>query len=91
MKIFLEDKYESVAYWSERIKLDFYEMVQKHFKEYNLNQVKLAQKLGISQSRLSKIINGLSDLKLSTIIKIALACDKIPVITFTDKKELNQD
>ena len=48
---------------------------------YEMTQTELHRKTGISQSNISKIINGKTDVKLSSIIKICNALD-ITVVDF---------
>lgn len=67
-------------------KLDEYELLEDFKKEYtnhiikfridnNMSQQEFADYVGLKQQSISRIENGISDIRISTLIKI-LACTK---------------
>lgn len=51
----------------------------------------LAQKLGVTKGYISQILNGNFDHKLSKLIELSLACDKIPYISYLDLEKYIKD
>ena len=78
----------SPAYHFTKLQNKLYGEVN-HFIESTdgMNKTKLAEKLGVTKGYISQILNNGADHKLSKMIKLALAIDKIPVIEFMDPEE----
>ncbi|MGR1082667.1 helix-turn-helix domain-containing protein [Olegusella massiliensis] len=54
-------------------KMDISASMYRRMKELGMTQVQLAQKMGIDQGRISKIITGKQNLTVSTLAKIEVA------------------
>lgn len=74
----------SKEYWLEVTQNDLYNNVFQFMKENNLNQTKLAKKLGVSKSYISQVLNGNFNHRLEKLIELSLAIDKVPIVKFTD-------
>lgn len=86
---------KSKEYWIAKIQLDLFEMINLYLKENNVNQKQLAEKLNVSKGYISQILNGNFDHKISKLVELSLALDKIPKIQYENvdffilKDELN--
>lgn len=71
------------------IHIDLYNSLVLEIKRYlrneGLNQTQLAERLGVSKGYVSRLLNGNGDPKLSSILDLALAIGKEPVLGFTDR------
>ena len=71
------------------IHIDLYNSLVREIKRYlrreGLNQTQLAERLGVSKGYVSRLLNGNGDPKLSSILDLALAIGKEPVLGFTDR------
>lgn len=79
-----EELIRSKEYWLEKIQNSLFEELEIYIEKNCLNQTKFAEKLGVSKSYLSQILNGNFDHKLSKLIELSLAIDKVPLIKFED-------
>ncbi len=72
-----------------RIHLDLYGSIVLEIKRYlrneGINQTEFAERIGVSKGYVSRLLNGNGDPKLSSILDLALAIDKEPVLAFTDR------
>lgn len=89
---------QSKEYWSEKIKLDLYQVVLNYKNQNKLTLDKLAVKLGVTKGYLSQVLNGNFDHKISKLVELAIACNMVPVIKYepmdqylTDDAEGNCD
>ncbi|WP_353076687.1 helix-turn-helix transcriptional regulator [Flavobacterium sp.] len=77
-----EELLKSKEYWITKIQLDLFELINKYMKENNLNKTQLATKLGVSKGYITQILNGNFDHKISKLIELSLAFDRVPVLEY---------
>ncbi|QGW28318.1 helix-turn-helix domain-containing protein [Phnomibacter ginsenosidimutans] len=77
-----EELLKSREYWIAQIQLKLYEMIENYRKENNLNKTQLAQRLGVTKGYITQILNGDFDHKVSKLVDLALAFDKVPCFEF---------
>ncbi|MDB9955080.1 helix-turn-helix transcriptional regulator [Flavobacteriaceae bacterium] len=77
-----EELIRSKEYWLEKIQNALFVELEDYIEKNNLNKTKFAEKLGVSKSYLSQVLNGNFDHKLSKLIELSLAIDKIPMVKF---------
>jgi transcriptional regulator with XRE-family HTH domain len=82
-----EDLLRSKEFWMVEVQNDLYGIMDDYMKKNNLNRVKLAEKLGVSKGYITQIFKGDFDHKISKLIELALASEKVPLIKFVDIKE----
>jgi transcriptional regulator with XRE-family HTH domain len=73
---------KSKEYWISKIQLDLFEMIENYRKDNNLTKTQLAEKLGVSKGYISQILNGNFDHKISKLVDLALAFDKVPLLEY---------
>lgn len=81
-----EELIRSKEYWLEKIQNALFVELEDYIEKNNLNKTKFAEKLGVSKSYLSQVLNGNFDHKLSKLIELSLAIDKIPMVRFENIK-----
>ena len=73
----------------QRLHIDIYNALVLELRRYmqreGLNQTELAVRLKVSKGYISRLLNGTGDPKLSSILDLALAIGKEPVLMFTDQ------
>lgn len=74
-------------YWFETLQNDIYRMVAEYIKKEGINQTQLAEKIGVSKSYISQIMNGNFNYTLKKMIELSLAMNIAPVIDFKDLNE----
>lgn len=68
-----------------RITFDFITQLEKKMGSFPMTQAELAEKLNLSESRVSQILNGSHNLELKSIIKYARALGlKVAVVAYDD-------
>jgi len=77
-----EELIRSKEYWLEKIQNALFIELEDYIENNDLNKTKFAEKLGVSKSYLSQVLNGNFDHKLSKLIELSLAIDKIPMVRF---------
>ncbi len=82
---------QSKEYWTEKIKLELFQMVTNFKESNNLTVETLAKKLGVTKGYVSQILNGNFDHKISKLVDLALACDRIPVVKYEPIAQYLQD
>ena len=65
-------------------------MVNSYLKSTGMTRSQFAERLGVSKGYVSQIMNGDFDHKLSKLVELILACDKIPVISFVPKERAEE-
>jgi Fic family protein/predicted XRE-type DNA-binding protein len=58
--------------------------VRAYLRERDLTQSQFAEHLGVSKGQVSKLLNTPGDTKLSTVVNLAVAIGKEPLLVFTD-------
>lgn len=79
-----EELIRSKEYWLEKIQNELFLEIEAYIKNNNLNKTQFAEKLGVSKSYLSQVLNGNFDHKLSKLIELSLAIGKVPTFNFED-------
>jgi len=74
----------SREYWLAHIQQDLYAMMEQYLQQNSLKRKDLAEKLGVSKGYVSQILQGNFDHKLSKLVDISLALNKIPLLTYQD-------
>lgn len=77
-----EDLLKSKEYWITKIQLDLFEMIENYLKVNNLSKKQLADKLGVSKSYITQILNGNFDHKISKLVELSLAFEKVPLLEY---------
>lgn len=78
---------ESPEYITTVLQIQLFDMVRSYLDENNLTQSEFARQLGVSKGYVSQILNCKSDNRLSSLVRLALACGKIPNIEFRPIEE----
>ena len=76
----LKDK----AYWLAQIQSQVHHLLEHYRIEHQLTKTQLAAKLGVSKGYITQILNGDFDHKVSKLVELALAFDKVPVFEYMD-------
>ncbi|GEP97233.1 helix-turn-helix domain-containing protein [Chitinophaga cymbidii] len=79
-----EELLRSREYWTTKIRLDLYKLLEDHKRANHLTVEQLAQQLGVTKGYVSQILNGDADHKISKLVELALMCGKVPVISYED-------
>ena len=58
------------------LQADLIDQINRIMKEENLTQAKLAKRIGVSRSWISKLLNETANFQLDTIAKLAIALDR---------------
>ena len=85
----IEFLFSQPSYWIEEINGILYNAIIDYMEEKNMNNTDLAKHLGISNGRVSQILNdGEINYGIKKIIEISLKIGKIPKFELKDKNEL---
>ncbi|PUZ24543.1 DNA-binding transcriptional regulator, XRE-family HTH domain [Chitinophaga costaii] len=76
----LKDK----AYWLAQIQSQVHHLLEHYRIEHQLTKTQLAAKLGVSKGYITQILNGEFDHKVSKLVELALAFDKVPFFEYMD-------
>ncbi len=82
-----EELLKNTGYWISKIQLDLYDQLEKYMSENKMNRTQLANKLGVTKGYITQILNGDFNHRISKLVELSLAIDKIPEINYID---LNQ-
>lgn len=77
-----EELLKTEIYWLEKLQAEIYNELLDYMEASQINQSDLAEKLGVSKSYVSQLLNGNFDHKLSKLIQLALLMGKVPVINY---------
>jgi transcriptional regulator with XRE-family HTH domain len=75
---------ESKEYWTLELQMEFQKIITEFMEKSNLNRKELSEKLGVSKSYISQILNGDFDHRISKLVELSLAIGKVPRIEFYD-------
>src|SRR6056297_4094432 len=79
------------GYWLDQIQNEIYFQLQNYMENENLNQKGLADRLNVSPSYVSQILNGNFNYGIGKLIDLALAIGMIPKVQFVSiEDELNE-
>jgi transcriptional regulator with XRE-family HTH domain len=79
------------GYWTSKIQFELYDELLNYLDENKLNKSQFAKKLGVSKGYISQILNGDFNHKISKLVELSLAIDKIPKIEFVNADEFIED
>lgn len=79
-----EELLKNKGYWISKIQIDLYNQLKNYMTEKNINQSKLAKELGVSKGYVSQVLNGDFNHRISTLVELSLAINKVPEISFKD-------
>ncbi len=82
-----EELLKNPAYWTAGIQMELYRQIEQFMSMHQMNKTQMADYLGCSKGYVTQLLNGDFDHKLSKIVELALAVNKIPEISFTDVDE----
>ena len=77
----------SPHYWLAHSQLALYDQVVRYMEREQINQTQLAERLGVTKSYVSQIINGNFNYTLQKLIEIGLVIGKVPVIEYRPIEE----
>jgi transcriptional regulator with XRE-family HTH domain len=82
-----EDLIKSKEYLLSQLQLRILNLIGSYKDKRKLKDYELAEKLGVSKSYVSQLLNASFDHKLSKVVDLSLACDAVPLLFFVDKKD----
>ncbi len=74
-----EDVLKSDGYWIAQWQVYLFSEIQKYMTEHKMTQQQLANKIGVTKGYVSQILNGNFDHKISKLVKLSLAIQKVPI------------
>lgn len=86
----LEERYYDADFWTGKIQLELFRLIQDYLKTEGLSQNKFAEQLGVSKGYISQVLNGDFDHRLSKLVSLALAVGKVPKIEYVDIESIVQ-
>ena len=86
-----EDLLQNKGYWISRIQIDLFNQLTNYMEKQNLKRTQLAKKIGVSKGYISQILNGDFNHRISTLVELSLAMEKVPELKFTDLRQLLED
>jgi transcriptional regulator with XRE-family HTH domain len=78
------DLIKSREYWIAEMQLKLFSVIETYQKENNLSRTQIAEKLGVTKGYISQILNGDFDHKISKLVDLSLAFNKVPLLNFID-------
>lgn len=78
---------KSAEYWLVKIQNDLYNLIENYRKEKKLKKTELADELGVTKGYVSQILKGDFDHKVSKLVDLSLAFNKVPIISYVDIEE----
>jgi transcriptional regulator with XRE-family HTH domain len=87
-----EELINTKSYWLVKIQSELYDNVEKYLIQNGLNKKDFAEKLGVTKGYVSQVLNGDFDHKISKLIELCLAINKVPEINFMNINDyINKD
>ena len=77
-----EEILRGTGYWLAKVQIQVFNLLNTYMKENNLTQKQVAEKLNVSPSYVSQILNGNFNFTISKLIELALLVGKAPIIKF---------
>ncbi len=74
----------SKDYILSKLQLNLLDMIGQYKEKKKLKDAHLAKELGVSKGYVSQILHATYDHKLSKVVELALACNKMPLLHFVD-------
>lgn len=79
-----EELLRSEGYWTAKIQMDLYRGIRSFMDEKQINATQMAAYLGCTKGYVSQLLNGDFDHKISKLVELCLAIDKIPFFELKD-------
>lgn len=79
-----EELIRSKEYWLINIQNKVFNLLRNYKENKKLNQTQLASKMGVTKGYVSQILNGDYDHKVSKLVDLSLACNKVPILSFIE-------
>lgn len=86
-----EELIKNKGYWIAKIQTKLFREIYKFMEKKHLNNTQLAEYLGCSKGYVSQLLNGDFDHKLSKLVELSLALDKVPQLEFVDKENFLEE
>ena len=77
-----EEILRGTGYWLAKVQIQVFNLLNTYMEENNLTQRQVAEKLNVSPSYVSQILNGNFNFTISKLIELALLVGKAPIIQF---------
>lgn len=77
-----EELLRSPEYWLAHIQSNLYAMMEDYRRTNKLKKKDIAEKLGVTKGYISQVLNGDFDHKISKLVTLSLALNKVPIITY---------
>lgn len=78
------------GYWISKIQIDLYNHFEKYMKENKLNRTQIAKQLGVTKGYITQVLNGDFNHRISKLVELSLAINRVPEINFRDIEEYIQ-
>lgn len=78
------DLLKSREYWISKIQIDLFNLIENYRKSKGITKTELAEELGFTKGYITQVLNGDFDHKVSKLVDLALAFDKVPELKFSD-------
>ncbi|MCF2495463.1 helix-turn-helix domain-containing protein [Dyadobacter chenhuakuii] len=82
-----KDLVNNPDYWLTKTQIEVFNLLNTYMQEHHLTQKQVAEKLKVSPSYVSQILNGNFNFTISKLIELALLVGKAPVIQFITVEE----
>jgi len=79
------------TYWLTNVQIEVFNLLNTYMEENNLTQKQVAEKLNVSPSYVSQILNGNFNFTISKLIELALLVGKAPIIKFETIEQILKD
>jgi transcriptional regulator with XRE-family HTH domain len=83
-----EELIKNKGYWISKIQIGLYNQLENYMSENSINRTKLAKKLGVSKGYITQVLNGDFNHRISKLVELSLAINKIPEINFKNVDQL---
>lgn len=83
-----EELIKNREYWITKIQLNLFKVIEDYRTAKNYSKTQLAEELGFTKGYISQVLNGDFDHKISKLVDLALACGKVPEISFSSIEEM---
>jgi transcriptional regulator with XRE-family HTH domain len=82
-----EELLRSPEFWLTKIQNGIFNLIEQYRKDKKLNKTQLASELGVTKGYITQVLNGDFDHKVSKLVDLSLAFNKVPVISYIDIDE----
>jgi transcriptional regulator with XRE-family HTH domain len=79
---------KNTGYWTSKIQFNLYDQLLEYLEKKKMSKTQFAKKLGVSKGYISQVLNGDFNHKISKLVELSLAINKVPKLEFIDVDEL---